>query len=378
MTDFAEHFPIQGELTFLNHAAVAPLSKPAADALRWYADRAASHAYVHSGWYEKLDQFRETSATLINARGPNEIAFVPNTSAGLNLVSGGLDFQQGDQVVISNVEYPANRYPWQALERLGVEVVKIEQRPDFRVDEDDVIEAITDRTRVVSLSHVQFSTGFRTNIQRISEVAHQAGAYMCVDAIQSVGVLPVDVQAMGIDFLSADGHKWMLGPEGAGIFYCHEELIEMLRPQVVGWLNVVNAMDFLAYQFEYRKDAQRFEAGSWNVPGLLALAASVEMILEVGVETIYERVDALNMHLRDGLASKGWRVISPPEPQERSGMVVFDPGEANGDVSLKRIAGQLEADGIIIALRGGRLRASPHFYNTTQQIDKLVDALPCL
>lgn len=375
MTDFSESFPILKELTFLNHAAVAPLSKPAAQALRWYAERASNHAYVQSGWYEKLDQLRESSARLIHARGAHEVAFVPNTSAGLNLVSGGLDFQPGDQVVISNVEYPANRYPWEALKRLGVDVIEVEQRDDFRIDEDDVIDAITDLTRVVSISHVQFSTGFRCDLKRISDIAHQASAYLCVDAIQSVGVLPVDVQAMGIDFLSADGHKWMLGPEGAGIFYCHEELIELLRPQVVGWLNMVNAMDFLAYQFEYRKDAQRFESGSWNVPGLLALQASIDLLLEVGIDEIYARVDALNMRLRQGLAEQGWRVISPPEPEERSGIVVFEPGRDHADMNLKKVAGDLEQQGIILALRNGRLRASPHFYNTPDQIDRVLDAI---
>lgn len=376
MTDFVEHFPILNELVFLNHAAVAPLSKPAADALRWYAERASSHAYVQSGWYEKLDALRGSAARLINARGSHEVAFVPNTSAGLNLVSGGLDFQPGDQVVISNVEYPANRYPWEVLKRMGVDVIEVEQREDFRVDEDDVIEAITDLTRVVSISHVQFSTGFRCDLKKISDVAHQAGAYLCVDAIQSVGVLPVDVQAMGIDFLSADGHKWMLGPEGAGIFYCHEELIELVQPQVVGWLNMVNAMDFLAYQFEYRKDAQRFESGSWNIPGLLALQASIDLLLEVGIDEIYERVDALNMQFREGLAKRGWRVISPPEPQERSGMVVFEPGRGRETMDLKKLAGDLEREGIILAWRNGRLRASPHFYNTPQQIERVLEALP--
>lgn len=374
MPEPAELFPIVDEMIFFNHAAVTPLCRPAADAIGQYAMRAMRHSYVGGTWYDQLDQLRRDAATLLNARGSHEIAFIPNTSAGLSLVANGLAWQPGDEVVISNVEYPANRYPWEDLKRHGVNVIEVDERPDRRVDEEDVINAITDRTRVVAMSHVQFSTGFRMDLRRVSEVAHQAGAYLCVDAIQSVGVLPVDVQAMGIDFLAADGHKWMLGPEGAGVFYCHEELIEMLHPAVVGWLNMVNAMDFSNYQFEFRKDAQRFEAGSWNIPGLLGLAASVKLLLDTGIDTIWSRVDALNQQIRSGLAARGYKVLSPPDPQERSGIVTFVPGDAG--VDIKRIAVDLEKQKIIIAVRNGRLRTSPHFYNTAEQVERFLEALP--
>lgn len=374
MPDFAAKFPILDRMTFLNHAATAPLSGPAAEAFKQYAQYAATHSYVGSGCYEQLDELRADAGRLINARGGHEIAFVPNTATGIALVAQGLPWREDDEVVLSNVEFPANRYPWDDLKRRGVKVVEVAQRPDYRIDEDDVINAITDRTRVVAISHVQFSTGFRIDLKRISEVAHQAGAYLCVDAIQSVGVLPVDVQAMGVDFLSADGHKWMLGPEGAGIFYCHEDLIEALHPALIGWTNMVDPMDFLNYKRSLRKDAQRFEPGTRNIPGLLALHESIKLLLDAGAETVWSRIDALNQQVRPGLQNKGYKVLSPPEPQERSGIVAFTPGDAS--VNVDKIAADLESQDIIIAVRNGRLRVSPHFYNKPEQIERFLAALP--
>src|SRR5690606_10596463 len=213
--DFSERFPILRTMTFLNHAAVAPLSGPAALALHEYADHAASRAYVDGGWYRRAQEVKSAAARLIGARGAHEIAFVPNTTTGLALVAHGLTWTPGDRVVITDVEYPANRYPWEHLARAhGVELYEVRQQPDGRIDLDDILEAINDRTRLVSISHVQYASGFRTPLRPIADLVHQAGGYLCVDAIQSVGVLPVDVRAEGVDFLAADGHKWMLGPEG--------------------------------------------------------------------------------------------------------------------------------------------------------------------
>ena len=206
----AELFPIVDRMVFFNHAGVAPISPPAAEALRVYAERAASQAYVGSGWYRRANEVKAAAARLINAAGPHEIAFVPNTTCGLAQVANGLPLTRGDRVVITNVEYPANRYPWEHLARTrGVELVEIKQQPGGRIDVDDVIDAINDQTRVVAISHVQYASGFRIDLRAISEVCRQvpAGCYLCADAIQSVGVLPVDVQALGIDFLARSARQ---------------------------------------------------------------------------------------------------------------------------------------------------------------------------
>ncbi|MEO1237443.1 MAG: aminotransferase class V-fold PLP-dependent enzyme [Planctomycetota bacterium] len=233
--EFAGHFPVLRKLDFFNHAGVAPISGPAAAALEEYARQASESAYVDAGWYRRANQVKGLAADLIGAQGPHEIAFVPNTSTGLAMVAKGLEMRPGDRVVITDVEYPANRYPWEDLKRWGVEVIEVPQDDDGRVSVEAVCDAVNDRTRAVAISHVQYASGFCIDLRPIADMVHQAGGYLCVDAIQSCGVRPVDVEAMGIDFLAADGHKWMLGPEGLGFFYCRAELCDRLHPNVVGW-----------------------------------------------------------------------------------------------------------------------------------------------
>ncbi len=371
--DLPAEFPVLGEMDFLNHAAVAPLSGRAARALCEAADACAHRSYLAEDWYRKAQRTKHAAAKLINAHSPNEIAFIPNTTTGLAMLAGGLDWRAGDRVVITNVEYPANWYPWADLRKRGVEVVEARQRDDLRIHVEDVLALIDAKTRVVSLSHVQFASGFRIDLKPIADAVHAVGGVLCVDAIQSVGLLPVDVQAMGIDFLAADGHKWMLGPEGAGILYCDQSLVEQVHPPIPGWMGRVNSRDYLDYDERYLPDSRRFEPGCWNVPGLHALCASLELLLEVGTDTVWARVDGLNQHLRAGLAERGYAVATPGGSDERAGSVSFTP-PAGYDPAV--IAQSLEAKNICIALREGRLRASPHFYNGTDQIDRLLAALP--
>ena len=376
--DLAAEFPILRELVFLNHAGVAPLCRRAADALRAYAGEAERFAYFQRGWYERVGEVKALAARLLGARDEASIAFVANTSTGLASVAKGLDWKPGDEVVVSGVEYPANRYPWQDLARFGVRMREVPERPDGRIDVADVVAALSERTRLVSLSEVQYASGFHIELRSIAEAVHRAGGYLCVDAIQSVGALPVDVAALGIDFLSADGHKWLLGPEGCGILYVREGLAPRLHPNVVGWMNMVDAGNYGDYRFEFLTDARRFEPGSYNLPGIFALGASLGLLLEIGMDTVWRRIEALTTHLCEGLASRGYRVFSPRGEGQRSGIVSFVPPEPKQRVTppLEEIVARLEERGIVIALRAGRLRASPHFYNGTQQLDRLIEALP--
>jgi selenocysteine lyase/cysteine desulfurase len=378
--DFASEFPILSRMDFFNHAGVAPISRRAADALRRFADQAEQQAYFGSGWYARAKQTKQLAARLIGAAGEHEIAFVPNTSAGIALVARGLTWRAGDDVVITDVEYPANRYPWIDLKRFGVRVIEVPQDKKGRIHAEDVADAITSRTRVVSISHVQYASGCRTDLRPIADMVHQAGGYLCVDAIQSLGAMPFDVNEHGVDFLAADGHKWLLGPEGAGIFYCREDLAEMLHPAVVGWMNMVDAQDYGNYRFEFQQDARRFEPGSWNLPGIHALGASIELLLEIGLDEVWRRIHARTSQLCEGLAGKGYRVFSPrAKESECSGIIVFEPPHREGEdteTTCKRIVQALEKRNIIIVVRNGRLRASIHFYNTAEQVDRLIDALP--
>lgn len=371
-------FPVLRDWSFFNHAGVSPLPRVAADALKKYAEEAAAGAYMGTTWYPALEQFRSISGRLINAHA-DEIAFVKNTSEGINIVSRGIHWRPGDRIVTTGVEYPANIYPWmEAARSSGAELVMIpeEDGPDGirHVPLDHIMaEAAHPRTRLVTLSHVEFASGQRHDIAAIGAVCRANGKLFNVDAIQSLGTTPVDVNAMNIDYLSADGHKWLLGPEGAGIFYCRRELFDSTRPLVVGALSVINPTDYGHYDYTLQPTAMRYESGCYNVGGLLALRASIELLLSIGIENIAERLRRLTDHLVTGLTGKGYRVVSPRDRDGWSGIVSF--------VSSRHDLGALcrmlrREHRIELALREGRLRCSPHFYNTEQQIDRLIELLP--
>jgi len=367
----AEHeFPILTQWDFFNHGGVAPLSRRASDALKTYTDQALNNAYLKGHWYAQAETTRKLCAKIIQAQ-PEEIAFIKNTSEGIAFVANGLDWKAGDEIVSTAVEYPANVYPWMDVaQRFGAKHIMIPER-DGRIDINELLAAITPRTRLLALSHVEYASGFCNDIATIGRYCRERNILFCVDAIQSIGVLPVDVNAMNIDFLSADGHKWMLATEGCGFFYCRKDLLTSLRPEV-GWWNVVNAQDYGSYDFTLRNDAVRFECGTYNIPGILALGASLQLLLEVGIDTISRRVHALTQRTCEGLAEKGYRVISSRLTGESSGIVSF----SHAKLDHKSIVRALQEKKIVIVLREGRMRVSPHFYNSAEQINRLVAALP--
>lgn len=368
-------FPILNQWDFYNHAGVAPIPRCGADALRWYASRAAEFAYLDSGWYRLIDGLRASAARMINA-DKDEIAFIKNTSEGIATVAGGIDWRAGDRIVTTAVEYPANMYPWMDVgRRFGVELVTVPE-VDANGARGVPIESILaaaghPKTRLVTLSHVEYASGQRHDLAAIGRFCRERGILFCVDAIQSMGVLPIDVRATNIDYLAADGHKWLLGPEGAGIMYCRRELLEKTRPLIIGWMNVVNDQDYGNYHFELKTDARRFECGTHNVPGLLALKASLEMLLEAGVENCAERLKVLTDRVIAGVSGIGCRVLSPRGDGEWSGIVSFIMPGADHQQVFRR----LREKKIEIAVREGRLRVSPHVYNTETQVHRLIGAL---
>src|SRR5688500_1711172 len=305
----ADAFPVLRRWHFFNHAGVCPIPKVAADALHKFADEAAGGAYLGTSWYPDLDKLRALGARIINA-DREEIALVKNTSEGISIVANGLDWQWGDRIVTTAVEYPANIYPWMEVVRArGCNLVMVPEEHDANGARHVPLEKILEeaahpKTKLVALSHVEYASGQRHDIARIGEYCRKHDKFLCVDGIQSLGVLPVDVAAMNIDFLAADGHKWLLGPEGAGIFYCRKELIERTRPLMVGWMNVIDALNYGEYNYALRSDAGRFECGSHNVAGLLALRASVDLLASVGIGMIAQRVRELTDRLIEGLVRK--------------------------------------------------------------------------
>lgn len=363
--------PIVRQYNFLDHAAVGPISGPAAEAMRRFIDEAHHHGSARGGLFPEAQRVRQLAAKLLHCHA-EEVTFVKNTSEGLSFVANGLQFSRGDNIVTTGVEFPANIYPWMNLRDAGVRL-KMVPEDKGRIPLDRLVGLIDERTRVVTVSSVQYASGYRTDLMTLGRICQEKGVLFCVDAIQSLGCVPIDVRAMRIDFLSADGHKWLLGPEGAGIFYCRHELLGLLRPSSVGWACVQDALNFGEYKLSFRDDARRFDSGSYNLAGIWGLGASIEWLLSVGIEKVWERVRMLTDRVVQGVRAKGYRVVSSREAAEASGIVAF----VSDTHDHTRVVNHLRQEyRTVISAREGRLRVSPHFYNTVEEIDQLVEHLP--
>jgi selenocysteine lyase/cysteine desulfurase len=376
MIDWARYraeMPVTEQWAYFDHAAVAPLSARAQEAMRvWSEDQTANGLIHERRWNERIETVRNMAARLIGAE-PCDVAFVKNTSEGIGIVAEGFPWRMGDNVVIAQEEYPANQYPWMNLQDRGVEVRAVPSRPDGRLWIDDVAAAMSERTRLVSLSWVEFASGFRNDLDALGQLCRERGAAFFVDAIQGLGVFPLGVQRTPIDFLAADGHKWLLGPEGAGILYVRREWIERLRPVDIGWNSVVGAKSFSTIDFRLKPHAGRYESGTFNVAGITGLGGSLEMLLEIGINNIAERVLELTDYLCARVAERGEpRVYSSRRDADRSGIVSLAYADGAAPAAKKK---QCRQRGIVVNHRAGRLRVSPHFYNTVEEIDRLIAEL---
>ncbi len=372
---FAHHIAkvsVSKRYVYLDNAAVAPICDPAADGLRRYAEEANLHGEIKEPtWGTRADETRALAAQLLHC-APAEIAFAKNTSEGISFIANGFAFEPGDNVVTTNVEFPANYYPWENLKLKGVELRLAKEQQDGRIPPELVEALVDDRTRVIALSSVEFSSGFRHDLERIGALCRTRGIFFFVDGIQSVGVLDLDVKAASVHALAADGHKWLLAPEGIAIFFLDEAKLDEVAVTEKGWLSVVNPNAFLDYDPTLQPDAGRFECGSLNNAGLHALHGSLEMLLDIGIPLIEARALALSDYLCDGLESKGYTIFSSRQPTEKSPIVSF----YKEGLDLRPIQVELRKQQIVIAYRDGRLRASPHFYNTPKDLDRLLNALP--
>jgi selenocysteine lyase/cysteine desulfurase len=363
-------FPVTRHWAFFDHAAVAPLTAAAARTLaECGTDYAENGAVASSRWTARIEQTRQLAGRLLNA-DPLDVAFVPSTTFGIGLVAEGFPWRPGDNVVLPEEEYPSNQYPWMNLANRGVETRRVPSRGNT-VHIDDVRAAMNDRTRILAISYVEFASGYRNDLDALGQLCHERGVYLFVDAIQGLGALPLDVQRTPIDFLSADGHKWMLGPEGAGLFWIRRELIDTLHPIGVGWRSVSQAMDFARIDFSLRPNAGRWEGGTHNAAGITALGASLELLLRIGIDAVAERVLRLTDFFCERAQRAGLRVFSSRWPSERSGIVSLEfPG-----ADLKALVARCREAGIIVNRRAERLRVSPHCYNSEDELERLVDVL---
>lgn len=362
--------PVSRKWAFFDHAAVAPISAPAAQRIEHWMRQAVEDGDVHcAAWAAGIEQTRSAAATMINA--PREmVALVANTTAGINIVAEGFPWKPGDNVVTRSDEFPSNQYPWLHLADRGVEIRRL-HCADGRLDMDELAAACDARTRIVSISWVTYAGGFRHDLDELCDFCHRRGILLFLDAIQGLGVFPLDVQKTPVDFLAADGHKWLLGPEGAGVFYTRPEHLNLLRAVGVGWNSVVKEHDFHHIDLTLKPNAIRYEGGSQNSPGFLALGASIELLSRFPAAMRAAAVEDISEQACERLRGLGATIFSDRTPGHRSGIVSFElPGtdpQAVRTHCLER--------GVVLSCRAGRLRISPHAYNNADDVDRLIEAL---
>ncbi|MFM8273838.1 MAG: aminotransferase class V-fold PLP-dependent enzyme [Gemmata sp.] len=367
---FRSQFPVTARWAFLDHAAVAPLPAPAVRALHDYAQSLSAHGVTaFREWFARLAQVRHLAAKLINAPGADDVFFVPNTTFGISVIAEGFPWKAGDNVVLAAEEYPANQYAWMNLAHRGVEVRRVASRGS-RLSIDDILSAMDTRTAVLTVSSVEFASGFRNDLDALGALCRQSGTFFFVDAIQSLGAAPLDVQQTPIDALAADGHKWMLGPEGAGIGYIRREWVEKLHPIGVGAFSVVHPWAFSNIDFTLKPHAGRYEGGAYNMPGIAAYGASLELLLSTGIENVRDRVLELTDYLCAKALSLGWGVFSARGAGDKSGIVSLTHPTLPAD----EVQARCKAAGVAVNNRAGRVRVSPHAYNTFEELDRLFDA----
>jgi selenocysteine lyase/cysteine desulfurase len=317
----------------------------------------------------ELDQEKSSFAKLVNAT-EDEIALVENTSMGLNIVANMLDYPSGSNIVTTDLEYPSVVYPWKK-KKLGVTIRYVENKAG-KILLEDLEKAVDDKTVAVAISHVEYMNGFRFDLKAVSEIAHEHGAYLIVDAIQSLGALPVNVKRDNVDFLTAGCYKWMLSPYGIGYLYVRKELIEKFEPPFIGWASVKPEVFETIDTWEIRhlklsETATRFEIGTPSRVSAIGAATALRLLLDAGIENIEKRILKLTDHLIEKLTQKGIKFQTPLESECRSGIVNFlidNPQERTDRLAKKNI---------IVSARSHGIRVSPHFYNTEEEIDNLVE-----
>ena len=362
--------PVTNKWAYFDHAAVAPLCQPAADALNaWLTDAVMEGDTSWLKWARGVAATRAAAAKLLGSQ-LEEVALVPNTTVGINLVAEGFPWMSGDNVVTLDDEFPTNLFPWMHLAGKGVETRRLSTDLG-RVDLDRLADQCDARTRVVSVSWVDYANGCRRDLAAIGEIAHRHGALFFVDAIQGLGVFPIDVNSANIDCLAADGHKWMLGPEGAGIAYISESCLDRLHPTGVGWNSVAHAGDFSRIELDLKQSAGRYEGGSLNMAGFLALGASLELLQSLGAGNIAATLLAYTDDVCQRLVEVGAVIRSPRSERESSGIVSLEFSDRDPTVIRRHCLDQ----GVAINCRAGRLRISAHAYNNAEDLARLLDAI---
>jgi len=364
---YRDDFPVTSQLTYLNHAAVAPLCRPAAEAMKQLADDALNYGSLHyDQWMAAYQGLRSAAARLINASS-GEIAIVKNTSEGVATIALGLDWKSGDRIVVFQEEFPANYFPWLRLESKGVQISRLSIHDPL----DRIAEAIRG-ARLLAISYVNYLSGYRVDLDTIGRLCREHNCFFFVDAIQGMGAFPIDVERSQIDALSADGHKWMLGPEGNGILYVRKNRLDQIEPVEFGWTNAAGYADYASRDMTPRPDAGRYECGTLNTIGCFGQRAAIEFLLAIGVEHITASVERLADRIYRGVRAKGYEVLAERTLETGSGIVSF----RHPRVNAREIVTKLREARIAAAPRQGWIRTSPHFYIDPAEIDRMLEVLP--
>lgn len=364
---YRDEFPVTRNLIYLNHAAVAPLPRRAAVAMQELAQDALDFGSLHyDRWLDTYEGVRVAAARLIGA-DRSEIALVKNTSEGISMVAQGLSWHPGDRIVAFREEFPSNYYPWLRLEshRCTVDWLSVN-------DPLEKIEMACTGAKLLAISFVQYLSGFRANLNAIGEICRRRHCFFFVDAIQGLGAFPLDVETAYIDALASDGHKWLLGTEGCGILYVRKSRQDSIFPEEFGWTNVAGYNDYASRDMALRQDAGRYECGTLNTIGCYGLRASLELLLEVGVDQASATIERLADRLAIGAMNKGYQLLGDRTPENAAGIIAIQkPG-----LDSRKVVHDLKQAGIIAAPRQGWIRLSPHFYISPEEIDQVIDALP--
>ncbi len=365
-------FPVTDKLIYLNHAAVAPWPLRTAHAVKAFAEQNStfgSHYYLH--WLKKERELRQQLARLLNAPSVNDIALVKNTSEAISFVAYGLIWHKGDNIVSSQEEFPSNRIPWQSLSDQGVEFREADLLSKPSAEE--ALFALVDlNTRLLTISSIQFASGLRLDLEKIGQFCKDNNILFCIDAIQSLGAVEFDVQAYQADFVMADGHKWMFGPEGLGVFYSNPDSRSKLKLTQYGWHMMANTHNYENKAWQIHPTAQRFECGSPNMLGIHAWSASLSLLLDIGMAKIEAAVLENAIYLMDLISSHSQLcLLNKRDAALKSGIVLFK----HNSIENSQLYKHLQDNNVVCALRGSGIRFSPHFYHAKDELDRAIEII---
>jgi selenocysteine lyase/cysteine desulfurase len=365
-------FRLNDDLVYLNHAAVAPWPTRTSQAVKSFAEQNSvfgSSNYLQ--WLDKEQQLKQQLQRLLNAPSTDDIALVKNTSEALSFVAYGLDWNNNDNIVSSNEEFPSNRIVWQSLASQGVEFRQADLH-QAQTPEESLFARVDKNTRLITVSSIQFASGIRLDLDVIGKFCKQHKILFCVDAIQSLGAVKFNVQSCQADFVMADGHKWMLGPEGLGVFYSTPTARNRLSLKQFGWHMVKDTHNYENKPWEIHSSAKRFECGSPNMLGIHAYSASLSLLLETGMETVEKLVLENANYLIANIAKLNQlELLTDRHAKLKSGIICF----RHKNIANNQLFKHFQSHGVLCALRGQGIRFSPHFYNTQAEFDKALSLI---